>query len=267
MKFCVFLFLECDHSPPLKLQSVIKNRRRYRGQQLNEDIAATRIQAAFRGYMARKALRRLRGTMRFRGILIDGCYYNQQVSATLKHIHSWSRIQSEMKARRLSMVTEGRLKQKKIQSELKLQAKLHELEVDWSGGSETMEEVLQRIQQREEAAIKRERAMAYAFSHQATHFQWRASSSHYFGQAYYDLGKDSWGWSWTERWIAVRPWETRVQAKPVNSKKEGNQTPNLGPLKLLVSQKSPLTNVKSSAKARKLSGHNAGNQIPKEIDT
>lgn len=78
---------------------------------------------------ARKALRRLRGTMRFRGILIDGCYYNQQVSATLKHIHSWSRIQSEMKARRLSMVTEGRLKQKKIQSELKLQAKLHGLEV------------------------------------------------------------------------------------------------------------------------------------------
>nr|GMC55574.1 protein IQ-DOMAIN 1-like isoform X1 [Ipomoea batatas]GME03313.1 protein IQ-DOMAIN 1-like isoform X1 [Ipomoea batatas] len=244
-------------------KSVIKNRRRYRGQQLNEDIAATRIQAAFRGYMARKALRRLRGTMRFRGILIDGCYYNQQVSATLKHIHSWSRIQSEMKARRLSMVTEGRLKQKKIQSELKLQAKLHELEVDWSGGSETMEEVLQRIQQREEAAIKRERAMAYAFSH-----QWRASSSHYFGQAYYDLGKDSWGWSWTERWIAVRPWETRVQAKPEKSpRKEGNQTPNLGPLKLLVSQKSPLTNVKSSAKARKLSGPNAGNQIPKETDT
>lgn len=82
------------------------------------------------------------------------------------------------------------------------------------------------------------------------------------------MGKDSWGWSWTERWIAVRPWETRVQAKPEKSpRKEGNQTPNLGPLKLLVSQKSPLTNVKSSAKARKLSGPNAGNQIPKETDT
>lgn len=31
-----------------------------------------------------------------------------------------------------------------------------------------MEEILQRIQQREEAAVKRERAMAYAFSHQAS---------------------------------------------------------------------------------------------------
>ena len=38
--------------------------------------------------------------------------------------------------------------------------------VEWCGGSDTMEEILSRIQQREEAAVKRERAMAYAFSHQ-----------------------------------------------------------------------------------------------------
>ena len=39
-------------------------------------------------------------------------------------------------------------------------------QVEWCGGSDTMEEILSRIQQREEAAVKRERAMAYAFSHQ-----------------------------------------------------------------------------------------------------
>lgn len=38
--------------------------------------------------------------------------------------------------------------------------------MEWCSGSETMEEILSRIHQREEAAIKRERAMAYAFSHQ-----------------------------------------------------------------------------------------------------
>lgn len=37
--------------------------------------------------------------------------------------------------------------------------------------------------------------------------QWRASSNQYFGQSYYDLGKESWGWSWKERWVAARPWE------------------------------------------------------------
>lgn len=43
---------------------------------------------------------------------------------------------------------------------------LPKLQVEWSGGSETMEETLGRIHQREEAAVKRERTLAYAFSHQ-----------------------------------------------------------------------------------------------------
>lgn len=60
---------------------------------------------------------------------IEAYSVNDQVTATLKHIHSWSRVQSEIKARRLCMVTEGRLKQKKIQNQIKLEAKLHELEV------------------------------------------------------------------------------------------------------------------------------------------
>lgn len=38
--------------------------------------------------------------------------------------------------------------------------------MEWSGGYDTKDEALARIQQREEAAVKRERAMAYAFSHQ-----------------------------------------------------------------------------------------------------
>lgn len=38
--------------------------------------------------------------------------------------------------------------------------------MEWSNGTETMEEILARIHLREEAAVKRERAMAYAFSHQ-----------------------------------------------------------------------------------------------------
>jgi len=38
--------------------------------------------------------------------------------------------------------------------------------VEWCGGSETMEETIARLHLREEAAVKRERTMAYAFSHQ-----------------------------------------------------------------------------------------------------
>ncbi|KAG8386383.1 hypothetical protein BUALT_Bualt03G0143200 [Buddleja alternifolia] len=178
--------------------------------QPTQNVAAIRIQSAFRAYVARKTLRRLKGMVRFRGVIEEGYDVKNQASSALNHIHFWSRIQEEIKARRLGMVIESRTSQKKLENQLKLEAKLQEVEVEWCGGPETMEEILNRIQQREEASAKRERAMAYAFSH-----QWRANSSQYFGQAYYELGKESWGWSWRERWIAVRPWENRVQARPI----------------------------------------------------
>ncbi|KAK6934195.1 hypothetical protein RJ641_034350 [Dillenia turbinata] len=178
-----------------------------------EEIAATRIQTAFRAFMARKALRRMRGVVRFQ-TLMEGITVRKQALNTLNYVHSWSKIQAQIRNRRHHMVTEGRIKQKKLENQLKLEAKLHELEVEWCGGSETMEEILSRVQQREEAAVKRERAMAYAFSH-----QWRANSSQYLGQTYYELGKESWGWSWKERWIAARPWETRVPSQHIIPKK------------------------------------------------
>lgn len=201
--------------------------------------------------------------MRFQGI-IEGLSVNNQIAGTLKQIHCWSKIQSEIRARRFNMVTQGHNKHKKIQNQQKLEAKLHELEVEWSSSAETIEEILQKLQQREEAANKRERAMAYAFSH-----QWRANSNQYFGQAYYDLGKESWGWSWMERWIAVRPWETRVQKNPHSHQigKITSKATNLAPMKLVVSIKNPsISNGKESTRGRKLSISTSENQVSQEAD-
>ena len=39
-------------------------------------------------------------------------------------------------------------------------------QVEWSGGSETVTEALAKIHHREEAALRRERALAYAFTRQ-----------------------------------------------------------------------------------------------------
>ncbi|PSS24596.1 Protein IQ-DOMAIN like [Actinidia chinensis var. chinensis] len=171
-----------------------------------DNVAATRIQTAFRAYVARKKLRHLKGLVRLQ-ILTQSHSASKQASTTLSYLHSWSRIQAQIRARRLSMVTEGRLRQKKLENQLKLEAKLHDLEVEWCGGAETMEEILARIHQREEATVKRERTLAYAFSH-----QWRANSGSSLGPP--ELSKANWGWSWMERWIAARPWESRV---PVQS--------------------------------------------------
>lgn len=215
--------------------------------------AVTRIQAAFRSFLARKAFHSLKGPVeppdldqdqagnvqatattaastvdgvkgfvRFQELVQDHTVKDQAISA-LRHIHSWSIIQDQIRARRLCMVKEARIRQKKQENQLKLEAKLHELEVEWCGGSETMEEIISRIQQREEASIKRERAMAYAYLH-----QWRANSSQYLGQASFSIGKENWGWSWVERWVAARPWEIRVVSYPATSKK--SQTKQLSKL-------------------------------------
>ncbi|WVZ01031.1 hypothetical protein V8G54_027100 [Vigna mungo] len=180
---------------------------------LMDDVAATRIQNAFRSFMARRTLHHLRGAVKFEALIQDHLA-REQTATALNYIHSWSRIQEQIRARRICMITEARIKKKKLESQLKLEAKIQELEVEWCSGSETMEEILCRLHQREEAAIKRERAMAYAFSH-----QWRPNCSQYFGQASYSLGKESWGWSWTERWVAARPWEVQVRVQPSKTKK------------------------------------------------
>ncbi|KAI9083577.1 hypothetical protein K1719_034519 [Acacia pycnantha] len=184
-----------------------------------EDIAATRIQNAFRSFMARRTttIHHLRGTDKFEALIQDHLA-REQTETALSYIHSWCKIQDQIRARRLCMVTEAKIKQKKLENQLKLEAKLHDLEVEWNCGSETMEEILSRIQQREEAAVKRERAMAYAFSH-----QWRPNCSQYFGQASFSLGKESWGWSWMDRWVAARPWEVRIRIQPIKAKKANGQ--------------------------------------------
>ncbi|XP_068664642.1 protein IQ-DOMAIN 10-like isoform X2 [Aristolochia californica] len=183
-----------------------------------EDIAAIRIQTTFRGYMVRKNFRCLKGLVRLQ-TLTQGQTVNKQANATMNYLQTWIKVQNQIRVRRIFMVTEGRIKQKKQENQLKLEAKLHELQVEWCGGSETMEEILARIQQREEASVKRERAMAYAFNH-----QWKANSSHILGQFPYDFSKGgNWGWSWKERWIAARPWESRVHIQSSSPNKIPNK--------------------------------------------
>ncbi|KAJ8476634.1 hypothetical protein OPV22_020361 [Ensete ventricosum] len=173
----------------------------------SEDIAATRIQTAFRGFKARKAFRSLKRVQRLQAFTHRNSV-QKQATNTWSHVQSWSKMQAAIRARRAAMVAEGRFRQKKHDNRSKLDAKLHDPELEWNGGSETKEEIVARIQQREEAAVKRERAMAYAFSH-----QWRVMNSGVNqGPFVYELAKGNWEWSWVDKWIAARPWETRLSA-------------------------------------------------------
>ncbi|KAI4371028.1 hypothetical protein MLD38_019305 [Melastoma candidum] len=229
---------------------------------LSDDRAAIRIQTAFRAYAARKALQRLKRIVRMQK-LTQRFPVQRQAVTTLGYLHSWSKIQAQVRARRLSMVTEGRMRQKKLENQMKLEAKLHELEVDWCGGSESMDEILAKIHQKEEAAVKRERAMAYAFNH-----QWRANSNSVPALSY-EVSKANLGWSWMDRWIAAQPWEVRTPISSISPRKTVTRQGNKGPRgttpqtpKSAVSLKPSPSKGKAMKKGRRLSFPNDQTNSP-----
>ncbi|KAI3900478.1 hypothetical protein MKW92_036203 [Papaver armeniacum] len=112
---------------------------------LNKDAAATKIQTAFRCYLARMALRALRVAT-----LMDGQSVKRQAATTtLRCMQTLSRVQSQIRGRRIRMSEENQALQKQLQQK-------HEKEL------ETMKAFIHK----QEAAMRRERALAYAFTQQ-----------------------------------------------------------------------------------------------------
>lgn len=182
----------------------------------SEDWAAVRIQTAFRGYLARRALRALRGLVRLQA-LVRGHSVRRQASLTLRCMQALVRVQARVRARRTHVSEDSQAIQRQLwqrrQQEMVAQKSdgWQDLQT-WNDSLRTMEEIEAKKLLRQEATMKRERAMAYAFSHQL----WRSSSGQcsplYIGISVPNE-KPSWGWSWLERWMAARPWEARISEK------------------------------------------------------
>ncbi|XP_073315816.1 protein IQ-DOMAIN 6-like [Primulina huaijiensis] len=80
------------------------------------------------------------------------------------------------------------------------------LQDGWCGSRGTLEEIKAKIHMRQEGAFKRERAIAYSLAQK----QQKSSQSIDSRVKNNQLDKKSWGWSWLERWMAAKPWETRL---------------------------------------------------------
>ncbi|XP_019459220.1 PREDICTED: protein IQ-DOMAIN 1-like isoform X3 [Lupinus angustifolius] len=183
----------------------------YHGQ-TKEEVAAIKIQTAFRGYMSRRALRALKGLVRLK-TMIQGQSVKQQATSTLRCMQTLARLQYQICERRIRMSEENRdlmrqLQQKHEKELEKLQAA--QVEEQWDDSWQTKEQIETKFLHKQEAALRRERALAYAFSHQ----KMAKNSSKSANLTFMDPNNPHWGWTWLERWMAARPWEGQSTMDP-----------------------------------------------------
>ncbi|KAJ8432247.1 hypothetical protein Cgig2_013900 [Carnegiea gigantea] len=183
-----------------------------------QEVAAIKIQTAFRGYLARRALRVLRGLKRLQ-TRMQGQAIKRQTMNTLKTMQTLAQMQSEVRERRLRMAEENLVHQKLIQQKhaKELARQEHEKSQktadDWDSSRITKEQIQANLQSRHEAATRRERTLAYSYTHQQT---WK-SAARSATTMFMDQNNPHWGWSWMERWLASRPWETVNMTKKDSS--------------------------------------------------
>ncbi|KAL9227125.1 hypothetical protein vseg_002858 [Gypsophila vaccaria] len=170
-----------------------------------EEIAAIKIQTAFRGYLARRALRALRGLVRLKS-LIEGQSVKRQAATTLRCMQTLARVQSQIRSRRIRMSEENQALQRQLQQ--KHEKELEKLRMGdiWDDSTQSKEQIEASLQSKQEAAMRRERALAYAFTHQQPRKNKNSNPT------FMDPNNPQWGWSWMERWMAARPWESRSVA-------------------------------------------------------
>ncbi|KMZ75617.1 IQ domain-containing protein [Zostera marina] len=161
-----------------------------------EEVAAIMIQTVYRGYQARRALRGLKGLVRLK-TLMDGEAAKRQVTTTLRCMQTLSRVQSQVQSRRIRLTEEKQALQR-LKREQELAALKASMGEEWDDSQQTKEKIDAGLMSKHEAAIRRERAMAYSFSHQ------RKNTLKSGYPLFTDLNNPHWEWSCMEHLTTLK---------------------------------------------------------------
>ncbi|XP_024984998.1 protein IQ-DOMAIN 14-like [Cynara cardunculus var. scolymus] len=192
-------------------------------------LSATRIQAAFRGYMARRSFNSkplTTGLLRLQA-LVRGQHVKRQTVNAMKQMQLLVRVQTQIQSRRIQMLQNQPLKPQPNKQLNNLLPSLEMGDEYWDDSLITKEEREARLQRKVEAVIKREKAMAYAYSHQL----WKTTPNS--AQNSIRSGGYPWWWSRLERQFPCdvknnQFASTPSRATPVSPrliKKQNNQSP------------------------------------------
>uniref|UniRef100_A0A0E0DNQ2 DUF4005 domain-containing protein n=1 Tax=Oryza meridionalis TaxID=40149 RepID=A0A0E0DNQ2_9ORYZ len=178
---------------------------------IRQEWAAVRIQTAFRAFLARRALRALRGIVRLQA-LVRGRRVRKQLAVTLKCMQALVRVQARARDRRARISADGLDSQDMLDERGGRVDPVKEAEAGWCDSQGTADDVRSKIHMRHEGAIKRERALTYAQSHQRCSNHGGRPSSPAVSLKHHGNGatRSNHSWSYLEGWMATKPWESRL---------------------------------------------------------
>ncbi|KAL2332262.1 hypothetical protein Fmac_019843 [Flemingia macrophylla] len=187
---------------------------------IKQEWAAIRIQAVFRAFLARRALRALRAVVRLQAIF-RGRLVRKQAAVTLKCMQALVRVQARVRARYVRNSPEGKAVQKLLDDHHNQADPFKQIEAcyyyqqRWCDIPGTADEVKAKLRMRQEGAIKRDRAMAYSLSTQSR----LSASPNTKGTKtlthlkHHNPSNKSLGCSLLERWMESKPWESPFSRK------------------------------------------------------
>ncbi|KAK9141162.1 hypothetical protein Scep_010843 [Stephania cephalantha] len=192
----------------------------------NHHDAAVKIQTYYRGYMARRSFRALKGLVRLQGV-IRGQSVKRQTMNAMKYMQLLVRVQSQIHSRRIQMLeNQSQQRHNLYKNDKELDSSLSKWTLtpselgleEWDDSVLTKEEIDTRQQRKVNGIVRRERATAYANSH-----QWLKAPVMEVRS-----GGFPWWWTWIERQLPQNSSDSRGTPSKNNLTPPHRRTPEAG---------------------------------------